>query len=51
MAFGAKGYRILIASPRDVEQERIVIIELINEWNTINAANAKILLMPPQSWS
>ncbi len=46
MSFEAKIYRVLIASPGDVNEERRVIPEIINEWNAINAMNSKILLMP-----
>jgi hypothetical protein len=46
MAFEAKVFRILVASPGDVGEERNVIPEIINEWNAVNAFAAKILLMP-----
>jgi len=35
MAFDAKIFKVLIASPGDVGDERNVIPELINEWNAI----------------
>lgn len=46
MAFEAKVLRVLIASPGDVGEERNVVPEIINEWNAVNAAAAKIILMP-----
>ncbi|MFN0176452.1 MAG: OST-HTH/LOTUS domain-containing protein [Saprospiraceae bacterium] len=46
MAFDAKVFRVLIASPGDVGDERDVIPEIINEWNAINAAISKVVLMP-----
>lgn len=46
MAFEGKVFRILIASPGDVGDERNVIPEIINEWNAINAFNTKFILMP-----
>lgn len=46
MAFEAKVFRILVASPADVGEERNVIPELINEWNAVNAFTAKLILMP-----
>lgn len=46
MAFDAKILRILVASPGDVGEERNVIPEIINDWNTINSVISKIVLMP-----
>lgn len=46
MAFDAKILRILIASPGDVGDERSVIPEVINDWNTINSSVSKVVLMP-----
>lgn len=46
MAFDAKVFRVLVASPGDVGEERNVIPEIINEWNAVNATSTKVLLMP-----
>lgn len=46
MAFDAKIFKVLIASPGDVGDERNVIPEIINEWNAINASISKVVLMP-----
>lgn len=46
MSFDAKVFRVLIASPGDVGEERNVIPEIINEWNAVSAAAAKSILMP-----
>lgn len=46
MAFDAKVFRVLVASPGDVGEERNVIPEIINEWNAANAPSTKVLLMP-----
>lgn len=46
MAFDAKVIKILIASPGDVEEERIVIPEVISRWNNINAETSGIVLLP-----
>lgn len=46
MPFDAKVFRILIASPGDVGDERNVIPEIINEWNAVSAAQSKSILMP-----
>lgn len=46
MPFDANVFRVLIASPGDVGEERNVIPEIINEWNAVSAAQAKSILMP-----
>ena len=46
MSFDAKVFRVLIASPGDVGEERNVIPEIINEWNAVSAAQSKSILMP-----
>ncbi|HEY6873252.1 MAG TPA: OST-HTH/LOTUS domain-containing protein [Geobacteraceae bacterium] len=46
MSFDATVYRILIASPGDVGEERNVIPEIINEWNAVSAVTSKKVLMP-----
>lgn len=46
MSFDAKVFRVLIASPGDVGDERNVIPEVINEWNAVSASQAKTILMP-----
>lgn len=46
MPFEAKVFKILIASPSDVGEERNMIPEIINDWNAINAVKLKFLLMP-----
>lgn len=46
MSFDAKIFRILIASPGDVQVERDLIPEIINDWNTINAESTKVVLLP-----
>ncbi len=46
MPFDAKVFRILVASPGDVGDERQVIPEVINEWNTVSSLQTKSILMP-----
>ncbi|MGJ8649584.1 MAG: OST-HTH/LOTUS domain-containing protein [Opitutaceae bacterium] len=46
MAFSATVYRILVASPGDVGEERDIIPEVINEWNAVSSFATKIILMP-----
>lgn len=46
MPFEAKVYKILVASPGDVEDERRAIPEVIAEWNYINADAKSVILLP-----
>ena len=46
MAYNAKVFRILIASPSDVEEEREIAVSVIHGWNDLNSFNRKIVLLP-----
>lgn len=46
MSFEAKVYKILVASPGDVAEERQAIPEIISEWNNINAEQHNVVLLP-----
>ncbi|MBB5329442.1 DUF4062 domain-containing protein [Tunturiibacter gelidoferens] len=46
MSFDAKVLRVMIASPGDVQDERRIATEVINEWNGIHAGNRGIVLLP-----
>jgi hypothetical protein len=46
MAFNARVYRILIASPSDVNEERDVVVRAIQEWNNRNAVERAVTLLP-----
>lgn len=46
MAYNSKVYRILIASPSDVEEERDIISKVIQEWNDLHSYNKKVVLLP-----
>jgi hypothetical protein len=46
MAFKSETYRILIASPSDLTEERDIATEVINEWNVQHAAAEGIVLLP-----
>jgi hypothetical protein len=46
MAFDAKVYKILIASPGDVDEERQAIPDVISRWNNSNAESGRIVLLP-----
>lgn len=46
MSYKAVVYKIIIASPGDVEDERFAIREILYEWNTTNFDINKIVLLP-----
>lgn len=46
MAYNARVFRIFIASPSDVEEEREVIARIIREWNDLNSFDRKVVLLP-----
>jgi hypothetical protein len=46
MTFTATVYRILIASPGDVAEERRVAFELMQDWNSVNGFDQHVLLLP-----
>jgi hypothetical protein len=46
MPFETQTYRVLIASPSDLAEERQVATDAINEWNAQHAAAESIVLLP-----
>lgn len=46
MAYDCRVYRILIASPSDVEDEREIAVRVIQEWNDLNSYSRKVALLP-----
>ncbi len=46
MSFKAQTYRVLIASPGDLAEERLAATEAINDWNAQHAAAEGIVLLP-----
>ena len=46
MAFPARVFRILIASPSDVTEERDIAVRTIQEWNDLNAAERQVVILP-----
>ncbi|NUU44378.1 hypothetical protein [Tardiphaga robiniae] len=46
MAFDAKVYKVLVASPGDVEEERRTIPEVIASWNALNSEKDAVVLLP-----
>jgi hypothetical protein len=46
MSFDSRAYRILIASPSDVDDERDIAVRVIQEWNDLHSYNRKVVLLP-----
>src|SRR3954469_2463507 len=46
MSFQAETYRVLIASPSDLAEERLAATEAINDWNAQHAAAESVVLLP-----
>lgn len=46
MAYNARVFRIFIASPSDVQEEREVIARIIREWNDLHSFERKVVLLP-----
>src|ERR1700732_2744862 len=46
MSFPARVFRILIASPSDVMDEREIAVRVIQQWNDLNAAERQLVLLP-----
>ena len=46
MSYEAKVFRVLIASPSDVEEERDIAVKIIQEWNDMNSPERQIVLLP-----
>jgi|GEM_PF-626240 len=44
--FKSDTYRVLIASPSDLKEEREAATEAVNEWNVQNAAAESVVLLP-----
>ncbi len=45
MSYPAAVFKVMIASPGDVEAERAVIREMLGEWNTVNSDRRRIVLL------
>jgi len=46
MPYNARVYRILIASPSDVEEERDIAVKAIQDWNDLHSFTRKVALLP-----
>jgi hypothetical protein len=46
MSFSSETFRVLIASPSDLAEERQAATDAINEWNAQHAAAESVVLLP-----
>lgn len=46
MAYDCRVYRILIASPSDVDNEREIAVRVIQKWNDMHSYSRKVVLLP-----
>ena len=46
MPFAATVHRVMIASPGDVQRERDTVRDVLEEWNSVNGAVRKMMLLP-----
>jgi len=46
MAYDSRTYRILIASPSDVDAERDIAVRVIQEWNDLYSYSRNVVLLP-----
>ena len=46
MVYTANALKVMIASPSDVEKERRLVRDLIQEWNYVNSEGKSLVLMP-----
>jgi hypothetical protein len=45
MPYDSRTYRILIASPSDVDEERELVVRIIQEWNDLHSYSRKVVLL------
>jgi len=46
MPFTATVHRVMIASPGDVQRERDTVRDVLEEWNSVNGAHRRLMLLP-----
>jgi hypothetical protein len=46
VAFPARVFRVLIASPSDVVEERDIAVTTIQQWNDLNSSERQVVLLP-----
>ena len=46
MAYSARVFQLLVASPGDVPSERQAITEIIHDWNDLNSSERQVVVLP-----
>src|SRR5438552_15116614 len=46
MAYDSRVYRILIASPSDVLEEREAAVRVMQDWNDLQSYNRRVVILP-----
>jgi len=46
MPFEARVFRVMVGSPSDVINDRKAVVEVVHEWNGVNAAEKEAILLP-----
>ena len=46
MSYDARVFNVMIASPSDVESERLIVREVIYDWNAVHSERENIVLLP-----
>src|SRR5258706_12034364 len=46
MPYAASIFRVMIASPSDVQEERVIVQDVIADWNAVHAEDEAIVLLP-----
>lgn len=46
MSYESRAYRVLIASPSDVKDEREASVRVIQDWNNLHSQNRRVVLLP-----
>lgn len=46
MSYKAEVFKVMIASPSDINEERNIVREVLSEWNAVNSETRKIVLLP-----
>ena len=51
MSYDARVFNVMIASPSDVAAERVIVREVIHDWNAVHSERENIVLLPVESES
>jgi hypothetical protein len=46
MAYDSRTFRVLIASPSDVDERKEIAVRIIQEWNDLYSYTRKVALLP-----